>query len=173
MSADGRTEGKGTTTVRPVVGEEWQVASQILAAIPAVVGDGFGSAVAMNEAGTILVVGASDAKVDDVNAVGAVHIFTYSDLLNSWQHVQLLECPQKITLGHLNGSPGLALFGWSVAISGSTIVVGAPVVTPNSGMPSLAGRVYVFQQSADDQLWGKFSRATVLRTRSLDQLIQK
>lgn len=155
VSADGRTEGKGTTTVRPVVGEEWQVASQILAAIPAVVGDGFGSAVAMNEAGTILVVGASDAKVDDVNAVGAVHIFTYSDLLNSWQHVQLLECPQKITLGHLNGSPGLALFGWSVAISGSTIVVGAPVVTPNSGMPSLAGRVYVFQQSADDQLWGK------------------
>lgn len=155
VSADGRTEGKGTTTVRPAVGEEWQVASQILAAIPAVVGDGFGSAVAMNEAGTILVVGASDAKVDDVNAVGAVHIFTYSDLLNSWQHVQLLECPQKITLGHLNGSPGLALFGWSVAISGSTIVVGAPVVTPNSGMPSLAGRVYVFQQSADDQLWGK------------------
>ncbi len=155
VSSDGRTGGKGTTTVRPLVGEGWQVAPQILAAIPAVVGDAFGSSVAMNEAGTILVVGASDAKVDDVNAVGAVHIFTYSKLMNAWEHVQLLECPQKITLGQLNGSPGLALFGWSVAISGSTIVVGAPVVTPNSGMPSLAGRAYVFQQSADDQLWGK------------------
>ena len=155
VKPDVRTEGKGTSTVRPLAGAEWQVASQILSAIPSVVGDGFGCAVAMNEAGTILVVGASDAKVDDVNAVGAVHIFTYSEDQHAWKHVQLLECPQKITLGHINGSPGLALFGWSVAISGSTIVVGAPVVTPNSGMPSLAGRVYVFQQSADDDLWGK------------------
>ncbi len=155
VKPDVRTGGKGTPTVSPLAGDEWQVIPQILSAIPSVVGDGFGSAVAMNEAGTILVVGASDAKVDDVNAVGAVHIYTYSDRLHAWEHVQLLECPQKITLGHINGSPGLALFGWSVAISGSTIVVGAPVVTPNSGMPSLAGRVYVFQQSADDQLWGK------------------
>jgi FG-GAP repeat len=157
VKPDVRTEGKGTSTVRPldIQEYEWKVRSQILSAIPSVVGDGFGSAVAMNEAGTILVVGASDAKVDNVNAVGAVHIYTYSDRLHAWEHVQLLECPQKITLGQLNGSPGLALFGWSVAISGSTIVVGAPVVTPNSGMPSLAGRVYVFQQSAKDQLWGK------------------
>ena len=154
VKPDVRTEGKGTSTVRPLAGAEWQVASQILSAIPSVVGDGFGCAVAMNEAGTILVVGASDAKVDDVNAVGAVHIFTYSEDQHAWKHVQLLECPQKITLGHINGSPGLALFGWSVAISGSTIVVGAPVVTPNSGMPSLAGRVYVFQK-AEDGLWGK------------------
>lgn len=155
VKTDVRTRGKGTSTVRPLEGDEWQVIPQILSAIPSVVGDGFGSAVAMNEAGTILVVGASDAKVDDVNAVGAVHIYTYSDRLHAWEHVQLLECPQKITLGHINGSPGLALFGWSVAISGSTIVVGAPVVTPNSGTPALAGRVYVFQQSAEDQLWGK------------------
>ena len=155
VKPDVRTGGKGTPTVSPLAGDEWQVIPQILSAIPSVVGDGFGSAVAMNEAGTILVVGASDAKVDDVNAVGAVHIYTYSDRLHAWEHVQLLECPQKITLGHINGSPGLALFGWSVAISGSTIVVGAPVVTPNSGMPSLAGRVYVFQQSTEDQLWGK------------------
>ena len=155
VKPDVLTGGKGTSTVSPLAGDEWQVIPQILSAIPSVVGDGFGSAVAMNEAGTILVVGASDAKVDDVNAVGAVHIYTYSDRLHAWEHVQLLECPQKITLGHINGSPGLALFGWSVAISGSTIVVGAPVVTPNSGMPSLAGRVYVFQQSAEDQLWGK------------------
>jgi|GEM_PF-1939025 len=155
VKPDVRTEGKGTSTVSPLAGAEWQVAPQILSAIPSVVGDGFGCAVAMNEAGTILVVGASDAKVDDVNAVGAVHIYTYSDRLHAWEHVQLLECPQKITLGQLNGSPGLALFGWSVAISGSTIVVGAPVVTPNSGMPALAGQVYVFQQSAVDQLWGK------------------
>ena len=155
VEPDVRTEGKGTSTVSPLAGDEWQVIPQILSAIPSVVGDGFGCAVAMNEDGTILVVGASDAKVEDVNAVGAVHIYTYSDRLHAWEHVQLLECPQKITLGSINGSPGLALFGWSVAISGSTIAVGAPVVTPNSGTPALAGRVYVFQQSAEDQLWGK------------------
>ena len=155
VEPDVRTEGKGISTVSPLVGDEWQVIPQILSAIPSVVGDGFGCAVAMNEDGTILVVGASDAKVEDVNAVGAVHIYTYSDRLHAWEHVQLLECPQKITLGSINGSPGLALFGWSVAISGSTIAVGAPVVTPNSGTPALAGRVYVFQQSAEDQLWGK------------------
>ena len=155
VEPDVRTEGKGTSTVSPLAGDEWQDIPQILSAIPSVVGDGFGCAVAMNEDGTILVVGASDAKVEDVNAVGAVHIYTYSDRLHAWEHVQLLECPQKITLGSINGSPGLALFGWSVAISGSTIAVGAPVVTPNSGTPALAGRVYVFQQSAEDQLWGR------------------
>lgn len=152
---NGRSEGRGFGNIKSDVGDGWQVAPQILAAIPAVVGDAFGCSAAMNEDGTILVVGASDANVDGVNAVGAVHIYTYSDRLNAWEHVQLLECPQKITLGQINGSPGLALFGWSVAISGTTIVVGAPVVTPNSGMPALAGRVYVFQQSVDDDLWGK------------------
>ena len=154
MKPDVRTEGKGTSTVSPLVSAEWQVASQILSAIPSVIGDGFGSAVAMNEAGTILVVGASDAKVDDVNAVGAVHIFTYSQEQHAWKHVQLLECPQNLSGGVPIGSSALALFGWSVAISETTIVVGAPIGAPIFG-PPLPGRAYVFQRSADDNLWGK------------------
>ena len=154
VTPDVRTGGKGTSTVSPLVGDEWQVAPQILSAIPSVVGDGFGCAVAMNEAGTILVVGASDAKVDDVNAVGAVHIYVYSKLLNAWEHVQLLECPQNLLGGVPIGSSALALFGWSVAISETTIVVGAPIGAPLFG-PPLPGRAYVFQQSADDNLWGK------------------
>ena len=154
VTPDVRTGGKGTSTVSPLVGDEWQVAPQILSAIPSVVGDGFGCAVAMNEAGTILVVGASDAKVDDVNAVGAVHIYVYSKLLSAWEHVQLLECPQNLLGGVPIGSSALALFGWSVAISETTIVVGAPIGAPLFG-PPLPGRAYVFQQSADDNLWGK------------------
>ncbi len=154
VTPDVRTGEKGTSTVSPLVGDEWQVAPQILSAIPSVVGDGFGCAVAMNEAGTILVVGASDAKVDDVNAVGAVHIYVYSKLLNAWEHVQLLECPQNLLGGVPIGSSALALFGWSVAISETTIVVGAPIGAPLFG-PPLPGRAYVFQQSADDNLWGK------------------
>lgn len=47
VKPDVRTGGKGTSTVSPLVGAEWQVAPQILSAIPSAVGDGFGCAVAM------------------------------------------------------------------------------------------------------------------------------
>jgi len=135
------------------IGDGWQVQPQILSAVPAIVGDAFGSSVAMNEAGTILVVGAADAVVEEMVAVGVVHIFTYSAATHAWVHVQRLELPPKVIGGEPFGTPGLALFGWSVAISDSTIVVGAPIVTlPQS--PSLAGRAYVFQQNPDDDLWG-------------------
>ncbi len=157
-------------TVSPAAGVGWQVVPQVLSSIPAVIGDGFGSAVAMNEAGTILVVGASDATVNEAAAVGAVHIYTYSERIHAWEHVQKLECPQKIMLGHPAGSPGLALFGWSVGISGTTIVVGAPVVTPSSGTPSLAGRVYVFQKNAEDNLWGNDLEGTRVANKILGPL---
>ena len=139
--------------VNPLVDLNWQVIPQIMSSVPEVVGDGFGTSCAMNEAGTVLVVGASDATIDESPAVGAVHIYIYSDASHGWEHVQLLECPPKLVLGVPAGSPGLALFGWSVAVSGTTIVVGAPVVSPAVG-PAMAGRVYVFQRNATDNLWG-------------------
>lgn len=133
----------------------WQVAADVISASPAVTGDGFGSACAMNEDGSVLVVGASDASVNGSAAVGCVHIYQYEvdGAAGRWVHHQKLECPPFVSpSGASQTAPGLSLFGWSVAISGQTIVVGAPVVTPTNG-PAFAGRVYVFQLNADGG-WG-------------------
>ena len=157
-----RTEGKGdrSSAPSPLVALNWQVLPQIMHAIPAVEGnqlDRFGASCAMNEAGTILVVGASDAWVDGSPAIGAVYIFEYLQVQHAWTFVQRLVCPPKLTFAAggvpvAASSPGLALFGWSVAVSNETIVVGAPVVTPALA-PTMAGGAYVFQKAADGK-WG-------------------
>ena len=144
MGADG-VAGLGT------IG--WQVPADLLRAVPATVGDGFGSAAAMNESGTVLVVGASDTSVGGAAAVGAVHIYLFHPE-NGWDHFQKLECPAAYTSNFQSVTPpSLSLFGWSVAISGETIVVGAPIVSPPSGQ-AFEGRAYVFQRDIEDSLWG-------------------
>ncbi len=148
-----RSERDGSRGTNSLVVTDWQVVPQILSSVPAVIGDAFGSSAAMNEGGTILVVGASDATVDGSPATGAVHIFEYSDALHAWEHKQRLECPPKVFNGAVVGPAGLALFGWSVSVSDTTIVVGAPVATLSFG-PQLGGRAYVFQRNAIDGLWG-------------------
>lgn len=135
----------------------WQVPSEILRADPATIGDGFGSACAMNEAGTVLVVGASDTRVNGDVAVGAIHIYV-RDGEGRWIHTQKIECPAFYSANLASvTAPSLSLFGWSVAISDETIVVGAPVATPPGGQ-AFEGRAYVFQRSAGepngDGLWG-------------------
>lgn len=145
------SNGVGAPAVVEAAG--WQVASDILRASPSVIGDGYGSAAAMNEAGTVLVIGASDTTVADAAAVGAVHIYRFDDA-TGWTHVQKLDCPPTIIAGTATPA-SLSLFGWSVAVSGNTIVVGAPVVS--SGVVALAGKAYVFQLNATDNLWGNIS----------------
>lgn len=147
------SSGRRPQSPTQLVDLNWQVIPQILSSIPTIVGDGFGSSCAMNEDGTVFVVGASDATVNEIPAVGAVHIFRYSDLVHAWEHVQKLECPPTILAGTTVVPPGLSLFGWSVAISGNTIVVGAPVVS--TALVQLAGKAYVFQLNEADNLWGK------------------
>jgi len=140
-----RGEGSGTS---------WQVTPQAITAEPQIVGDAFGSACAMNEDGTLLVVGASDETVASVAAAGAIHIFEYDDASAAFIHVQKISAPPPQNFaGLVVGNPGIGLFGWSVAISGDTIVVGAPIASV-PGAPVFAGRVYVFQRNLEDNLWG-------------------
>lgn len=136
----------------------WQVPAEIIRATPATIGDGFGSACAMNEDGTVLVVGASDTTVNGAAAVGAVHIYV-RDIAGRWVHAQKIECPAFFSPNLASvTAPSLSLFGWSVAISGETIVVGAPVATAPGGL-AFEGRAYVFQRSPNDPdgdgLWGR------------------
>jgi len=136
------------------LGADWQVIPQAITADPQILGDAFGSACAMNEDGTILVVGASDETVNSVAAAGAVHIFEYDDASAAFVHVQKIPAPPpQNNAGLVVGTPAIGLFGWSVAISGETIVVGAPIASV-PGAPVFAGRAFVFQRSPDDNLWG-------------------
>lgn len=154
IDAFGRVTGaRDTSAAAAVEPAGWQVAADILRALPAVIGDGYGSAAAMNEAGTLLVIGASDTTVADAAAVGAVHIYRYQ-APEGWAHAQKLDCPPTIIAGTPTPA-GLSLFGWSVAVSGNTIVVGAPVVS--TGAVALAGKAYVFQLNATDNLWGNIN----------------
>lgn len=146
--AVGAAGGVGAAAVDEPAG--WQVAADILRASPTVIQDGYGSAAAMNEAGTVLVIGASDTTVADAAAVGSVHIYRYDEALG-WMHVQKLNCPPTIIAGAATPA-GLSLFGWSVAVSGNTIVVGAPAVS--TGAVAIAGKAYVFQLNQVDNLWG-------------------
>ncbi len=150
LGAQGAMRGDASAAVEPA---GWQVPADIVRASPSVIGDGYGSAAAMNEDGTVLVVGASDTTVADAAAVGSVHIYRYNDL-TGWTHVQKLDCPPTIIAGVVTPAT-LSLFGWSVAISGNTIVVGAPVVS--TAAVALAGKAYVFQLNPDDNLWGNIS----------------
>jgi hypothetical protein len=84
-------------------------------------GDGFGNAVALE--GRTLVVGAQGHN----GAHGAVYVFTGSG--KSWTQTQELTVTPAGTYGQ---------FGWSVAISGSTIVAGAP---------NVSGAAFVFTKS--------------------------
>ncbi len=136
------------------LGADWQVIPQAITADPQVLGDGFGASCAMNEDGTILVVGASDETVNSVAAAGAVHIFEYDDASAAFVHVQKIPAPPpQNNAGAIVAPPAISLFGWSVAISGDTIVVGAPIASV-TGAPVFAGRALVFQRSPEDNLWG-------------------
>ncbi len=149
----GRLGGGGNDRVVGL-GADWQVIPQAITADPQVLGDAFGSACAMNEDGTILVVGASDETVNSVAAAGAVHIFEYDDASAAFVHVQKIPAPPpQNNAGAIVATPTIALFGWSVAISGETIVVGAPIASV-TGAPVFAGRAFVFQRSVEDNLWG-------------------
>jgi len=97
--------------------------------------DFFGIAVALS--GDTAVVGTNN-HASDTGAQGAAYIFTVSD--GDWVLEQELSAP--------DGGPGEG-FGWSVALSGDTAVVGAPF-HPVGGAAS-EGAAYVFTRS--DGVW--------------------
>ena len=99
-------------------------------------GDLFGSSVAIS--GDTMVVGAPDRTVGLNAQQGAV--FVFSDSSGAWQQTDELVAD--------NGAE-YDQFGYSVAISGSTIVVGSPFQVIDHALGSDAqGAVYVFSHTA-------------------------
>jgi hypothetical protein len=101
-------------------------------------GDRFGNAVAMS--GSTLVVGARFANSDDgLYVAGKAYVFGRSG--STWTEQATLIASDRAESDQ---------FGFAVALSGSTIVVGAPFKTNPAGS-QFAGAVYVFVQS--DGVW--------------------
>ncbi|MBX6326040.1 MAG: hypothetical protein IRY93_08375, partial [Chthoniobacterales bacterium] len=97
----------------------------------------FGWSVAIE--GNTAMVGSIGANVPPTNSVGAVYVFTQSGGL--WSQAQKFSSS--------DGASGDG-FGWSLALGGGTVVVGANTASPN-GL-DFAGAAYVFnQQTAGTQ----------------------
>lgn len=106
----------------------------------------YGEAVAMDDSGNVLVVGARDTVVNENNLQGAAYVFLPSGS-GDWVQAARLESD--------DGIPGDG-FGASVAISGngSTILVGAPGA--NIGAFDDQGAAYVFVKSG--ATWADWSQ---------------
>lgn len=131
----------------------WQVPAEALRAVPSTSGDSFGAFSAMNREGTVLVVGAPNTKLNNTNGVGSIHIFE-RNAEGEWAHVEQVFCPLTILPGGAGTQPAsFAQFGASVAVSGTTIVVGAWGYSGLVG-PSFGGRAYVYTRDDEGQ-WGQ------------------
>lgn len=99
-------------------------------------GDLFGHAVAIS--GNTAVVGAYNDDYGNKTDAGAAYVYTYNTAAGVWEHTAKLTASDSE-----NGD----LFGYSVAIDGDLIVVGAPYQdTPIGGSPVQdAGAAYVFR----------------------------
>jgi hypothetical protein len=114
----------GRAYVFTKTGSGWQQTAE-LDGSDTVAQDGFGSSVAVS--GTTLAVGAGE----HAKSAGRAYLFTKTAL--GWTQVAELKGSDTVAPNE---------FGWSVAISGTTAVVGA------IGHAKYAGRAYVFAKSA-------------------------
>ncbi|MBN1588723.1 MAG: PEP-CTERM sorting domain-containing protein [Pirellulales bacterium] len=103
----------------------------------------FGSAVAIS--GDTLVVAAHGQAVGDQAGAGAVHLYQYDEVGSQWLLEQSIENPDPVA--------GDA-FGYSVAIEGDRLVVGAPRVDVGGAVD--AGAAYVFER--DDSVWTQIDK---------------
>jgi hypothetical protein len=105
--------------------------------------DNFGASVALD--GSTLVVGANGATVGGNAAQGAVYVFTESN--GTWTQTQKLTADDGAAYDN---------FGLSVALKGSTILVGSPAATigTNAGQ----GALYVFTES--NGTWSQTQKLT-------------
>jgi hypothetical protein len=105
--------------------------------------DNFGASVALD--GSTLVVGANGATVGGNPAQGAVYVFTESN--GTWTQTQKLTADDGAAYDN---------FGLSVALKGSTILVGSPAATigTNAGQ----GALYVFTES--NGTWSQTQKLT-------------
>jgi hypothetical protein len=105
--------------------------------------DNFGASVALD--GSTLVVGANGATVGGNAAQGAVYVFTESN--GTWTQTQKLTANDGVAYDN---------FGLSVALKGSTILVGSPAaaIGANAGQ----GALYVFTESNGN--WSQTQKLT-------------
>lgn len=97
----------------------------------------FGTSVAISATGTVVAVGAPDAKVGAITTAGIVYIY---DTATVTEVAVLADSAPVID----------ERFGFSVALSadGSTLAIGAPGVTVNSS--TLAGCVYIYRKTGTE-----------------------
>jgi hypothetical protein len=132
-----------TTGARyPILVDPWvQVAE--LTNSSGLAGDALGRAIAIDEAGDTVVVGAPYAEINGQAAQGAAYVFVEPTNGNGWASAGNYTAV-------LTNNSGLAgdNFGWSVAISGNTIVVGSPSATNMN-----QGAAYVFVEPTTAGGW--------------------
>ena len=137
----------GTAYVFTESGAGWGTMTQTakLTSSDSAAGDNFGEAVAIS--GNTVVVGASGLTVNGVSGQGAAYVFTEpaSGWTNMTQTAKLIE-PSNEGGG----------FGTSVAISGNTVVVGAPY----GNVAGATGAAYVFNKPASG--WADMTGTTML-----------
>jgi hypothetical protein len=142
VGAPNHASFEGAAYVWVQSGSTWTPAQE-LSAKDGAKGDAFGSSVAVN--GGIAVVGAPGHSVDGHTAAGAAYVFVQSG--STW------ALASELTAGDAAASDG---FGTSVALSGTTAVVGAPFHAVSGH--SEAGAVYVFTQNA--AIWSEQAELT-------------
>ncbi|AVP96675.1 hypothetical protein C7S18_05415 [Ahniella affigens] len=128
---------------------EWFVESTRVTAASTDADDRFGSALAFD--GQMLVIGAPYASVGGTNNVGAAFAFRFNG--GTFQTPQRLEPTSRV-----NGDS----FGWSVALSGNTVAVGAPLA--DGGGLTDCGAVSVYVDSGSS-----FSLQQTLQMTGRDQ----
>jgi hypothetical protein len=121
-----------------VVDPVWAQESELLAS-DAAVGDNFGWSVSVS--GSIAVIGAYTKKIGTNTSQGAAYVFTRSG--TTWTQQQ-----------ELTASDGAAgdWFGYSVSLSGTTVVIGAPQKNVGSNVSQGAAYVFALAGSAWSQM---------------------
>jgi hypothetical protein len=148
----GSNSTQGVAYVFVLSGGTWSEQAELTAPDGAAF-DGFGSSVAID--GSTVVVGARGRTAGSNNSQGAVYVF--ADSGGTWSQQ-----------AELTASDGGAYnyFGNSVALSGSTIVVGAP--GHGTGSNTAQGALYVFTQSGTN--WSQQAELTPSDGEGYDQL---
>ena len=143
VGAHGYNSGQGAAYVFTKSGYDWgYLPPATLTASDGAAHDGFGWSVSIS--GNTVVVGAPCApydSIDSANGPGRAYVFTESGTWTDMNQTATLTAPD----GAANDG-----FGWSVSISGNTVVVGADnaTVTISSTQQNVGqGKAYVFTES--------------------------
>jgi len=135
VGANGHNDYLGAAYIYEFDGAEWNETK--LVGFDSSPGDRFGCSVAIE--GDVLIVGAIQDTVENIHEAGSAYIYRFSD--GGWS----LE--RKLTEGSLNENGG---FGWSVGISGDTVIVGSPY---NDEFGSDSGAAYIYR--FDGKTWSE------------------